>query len=239
MKKTSFLQPFGLDKKTELVYRALLSLADASVRESARRAGIKRTSAYHILENLAAMGLVTTYIERGVRRFVAEHPSRLKTFFERQVIMAERIIPELTKEISKSRLAPSIRVFEGKDAIKSMSEEGLKTKEKIILSIGSAKHLTELLGGKYGWGKRRREAGIFQKALRFANDDIIDSPSRLHDVRLLPDSFIFPGYIIIFDNSVGIIPCEEPARGILITSRNFSIMMKSFFEVLWKVSSDV
>src|SRR3989344_1298592 len=235
MKKNFLLQPVGLDKKTEVIYRALLSLADAPVSTIARRAGIKRTSAYHILENLAAMGLTTTYVERGVKRFAAEHPSKLKTFFERQAIMAERIIPELTKEISKSRLAPSIRVFEGKDAVKSMSEEALKAKDKIILSIGSTKRLSEFLGGKYGWGKRRREAGIFQKALRFKIDEVIEHPSRLHEVKILPESFNFPGYILIFDNSVGIIPLEEPARGILITSRSFSVMLKSIFEVLWKV----
>lgn len=234
--KKNILQPIGLDKKSETVYRALLSLADAPASNIARRAGVKRTSAYHILENLTAMGLVTTYRGRGVQRFVAEHPSRLKTFFERKAIMAERIIPELVKEISKSHLAPSIRVFEGKDAIKSMSEEALKTKEKIILSIGSTKKLTEFLGGKYGWGKRRRESGIFQKALRFKSDDIIEHPSRLHEVKILPDSFNFPGYILIFDNSVGIIPFEEPARGVLITSRSFSLMFKSVFEVLWGLS---
>src|SRR3989344_7489234 len=103
MKKNFLLQPVGLDKKTEVIYRALLSLADAPVSAIARRAGIKRTSAYHILENLISMGLATSYRGRGVRRFAAEHPSKLKTFFERQAIIAERLIPELEKEILKSR----------------------------------------------------------------------------------------------------------------------------------------
>ena len=35
--------------------------------------------------------------------------------------------------------------------------------------------------------------------------------------------------------SVGIIPFEEPARGILITGRSFSIMFKSIFEILWGI----
>lgn len=236
MVKSLVLQSLGLDKKTEVVYRALLSLADAPASAVARRSGIRRTSVYYILENLVSMGLATSYTERGVRRFAAEHPSKLKTYFERQAILAERLIPDLEKEISKSRISPTVKVFEGKDAVKSMSEEALRTKKKTILSIGSTKKLTELLGGKYGWGKRRRERGIFQRALRTHNDATIDTPARLHSVRHLPESFRFPGYIMIFDNSIGVIPFEEPVRGILITDAVYAEMMKTIFETLWNLN---
>lgn len=229
------LQQFGFDKKTEAVYRALLALADAPASQVARRAGVKRTSAYHILENLIVLGLASSYCEQGVRRFMAEHPRKLKDFFERQAVLAERLIPELEKEIHKTHPTPSIRVFEGKDAIKSMNEEALRTKEKKILSIGSSKKLTEFLGGKYGFGERRRGLGIRQQALRFACDEPVHHPT-LTEIRRLPDSFDFPGYLFISDNSVGIIPFEEPPRGLLITDVAYSVMMKSFFKTLWEQS---
>jgi len=235
MKNSSFLQSTLLDKKTEFVYRALLSLADAPASAVAKRSGIRRTSVYYILDTLVSMGLASSYQERGVRRFSAEHPSRLKTFFERQAILAERMIPDLEKEISKSRLSPSVKVFEGKDAVKSMSEGALSSKEKIIFSIGSTKKLTALLGGKYGWGRRRRALGLFQRALRFLSDETISAPARFHDVRILPDTFDFPGYLLIFDDSTAIIPFEKPVRGILITDHVFAVMAKSVFEILWKL----
>lgn len=234
MKKALLLQPFGLDKKTEVVYRALLGLADAPASQVARRAGIKRTSAYHILESLIAIGLASSYQERGVRRFAAEHPSKLKTLFERQTILAERIIPELEKEITKRTSPSSVRAFEGKEAIRSMTEEALRTKEKTILSIGSSKKLLEFLGGKYGFGKRRRARGIFQRTLRFAEDMPSESPSRLHDTRFLPDSFRFPGYLFIFDNSVGFISFSNPPKGTLMHDADYAAAMKTLFETLWR-----
>ena len=236
MEKPNILQPFGIDRKTESVYRALLSLADAPATPIAQRSGIKRTSVYHILRSLISLGLVSSYRERGVVRFTAEHPNRLKSFLERQTILAERVIPELEKEISKASKNAVIKLYEGKEGIKTMSEEALRTKEKVILTIGSSARLVDFIEGKYGFGKRRRSFGIFQRSLRFSTDNNINSPSRMHDVRILPDSFLFPGYMMIIGPSVGIIPFEEPARAIFITDSAYATMMKSFFEVLWNTA---
>ncbi len=236
MEKPNVLQPFGIDRKMESVYRSLLGLADAPATSIARRSGIKRTSVYHILQNLISLGLVSSYRERGVVRFVAEHPNRLKSFLERQTILAERVIPELEKEILKTRQNPAIKLYEGKEGIKTMSEEVFKTKEKIILTVGSSSKLIDFIGGTYGFGKRRRGLGIFQRSLRFLKDHSIDSPSRMHEVRILPNLFSFPCYMTIFGSSVSIIPFEEPARGILIHDPAYAVMMKSFFEVLWNTA---
>lgn len=227
------LQSIGLDQQTERAYRALLALGDAPASSIARRSGIKRTSIYHTLETLISMGLITSYKDCGVRRFIAEHPSKLKTFFERQMLLAERVLPDLEKEIRKSTSVPILRVFEGREAIKSMNEEALQAKEKMILSIGSTKKLLHFLGGSYGFSVRRRARGIFQRALRYRGDEPINSPARFHEVRFLQDSFSFPGYLIIFDNSVGIITFDEPMRGVLLKDRTYALMMRSMFQTLW------
>jgi len=238
MKKTSLFERFGLDKKTEQIYRALLALADAPASAIAKRAGIKRTSAYHILGNLADMGLVTSYRESGVERFVAQHPSMLKTYFERQAILAERLIPELEAEIAKSRTPLLVEVFEGKEAIQHMTESVFKAKEKTVWSIGSTKKLLEFIGGKYGFGKRRRAAGIFEYALRYRADDVRNNPASFHKARLLPDSFAFPGKVTIFDSTICIVPFSEPPRGIQITDPAFAQMMRSMFDLLWSKMSE-
>lgn len=121
MKKLTVATELGFDEKMERVYRALLSLADAPASMLARRSGVKRTSTYHVLQSLISMGLATSYIERGRRRFVAENPAKIKTFFERQAILAERLIPEFEKEIRKRNTSYSVRIFEGKEAIRGMN----------------------------------------------------------------------------------------------------------------------
>lgn len=219
----------GFDEKTERVYRALLSLADAPASIVARRAGVKRTSAYHILENLISMGLVSSYIDRGRKRFIAENPTKLKTFFERQAILAERLIPEFEKEIRKRHMPYTIKIFEGKEAIRGMNEEALNSAEKKILSMGSSKRLIEFLGEKFGFGKRRRERGIVQQAIRFSDDESVSFP-----VKFFPHDIEFPGYIFMFDTTIGIIPFAEPPRGYLINDPQFAKMARSLFFTFWK-----
>src|SRR3989338_1440860 len=234
MKKISLMENFGFDEKTEKVYRALLALADAPAFQIAKVAGIKRTSAYHILDNLITMGLVSTYINRGVKRYFAENPQKIKSFFEQKMILAERLIPELAKEINKSKNDLKIRIFEGKEALKTISEEALEAKEKTILSIGSSKRLVEFLGGKYGYGKRRREKNIFAKSIRIEGDEPSTNP-KLHQVKFLPKDAVFPGYIIIFDNNVGIILFDGTGFGFIVKSDSFSKITKLFFDALWLV----
>lgn len=232
MKKTNILEPLGLDKKTENVYRALLFLADATANDIAKRADIKRTSVYHVLEGLMYMGIVSSYTSRGTKRFFAENPKKLKLFFEQKLILAERIIPELQKEAHETRGDLQVRIYEGRKALKTISEEALEAENKYVLSVGSSKKLVEFLGGKFGYGERRRKRGIVARSLRFPGDDPVTN-RKLQDIRYLPKEFEFPGFIIIYDQNVGVILYESVGRGFVIKSRAFSKMAQNIFEMLW------
>src|SRR3989338_18474 len=145
MAKNNLLNFLGFDEKTERVYRALLYLADATATRIAEETGLIRTSIYHILENLINMGLVSTSVHRGTKRFIAENPNKIKSYFEQRLILAERIIPELRKDMSKTFSNSEIKIYRGKEAIKSITEDALNTKEKVILSIGSSKKFLKFI----------------------------------------------------------------------------------------------
>ena len=113
----------GLDEKTEKVYVALLKLADAPAAKVARESGLKRTSVYHVLENLASMGLASSYIHRGVKRYAAENPSRLKAFFEQKAILAERLTPILQNLINEPASKVKIKFFDSLEGLRGISEE--------------------------------------------------------------------------------------------------------------------
>src|SRR3989338_736422 len=116
------LEQLGLDKKTEKVYRALLKLADSPATRVAKEAGLKRTSVYHILENLLQMGLASAYTHRGVKRYAAENPQKLKSYFEEKMILAGRLIPLLQREAMGKAKKINVRFFEGQNGLKRMSE---------------------------------------------------------------------------------------------------------------------
>lgn len=235
MKTPYILKSLGFDEKQERVYRTLLSLGDAPATRIAKQAGMKRTSVYYVLEELVKMGLISTYVERGTTRYFAEHPRHLKAFFEEKALMAERFIPLLQKESSMKHSIAQVQVFEGINGVKAISNIVLQLKDTIILSLGSSKRLMEITEGTFGYGARRRQQKIFSRSLRFKEDNPRNDPARFNDIRILPDTFEFPGYLTIFDNSVSIIPFEEPPRGILISDPACAKMMRSTFEILWNL----
>ncbi|OGZ14001.1 MAG: hypothetical protein A3J08_03720 [Candidatus Lloydbacteria bacterium RIFCSPLOWO2_02_FULL_51_11] len=231
----NILEPLGFDSKTEQAYRALIRLADAPAYRVAKESGIKRTTIYHVLENLVSQGLASAYTARGVRRYVAESPHKLKNFFEQKTILAERIIPLLLEETHKQGALFKLGFLEGKEALRGLSEEALEAKEKNILSIGSSRGLVAFLGGKYGYGKRRRERGIRTRALRLKGDEE-STHSALTQIRFLPKTTELPGHILIFDNTVGVILFEGNGYGFVVRSKAFTRVMRSLFETLWQTA---
>lgn len=232
MAKDNILGFLGFDEKTERVYRALLHLADAPATKIAQETGLVRTSIYHILEHLINVGLVSTYISRGVRRFVCENPNKIKAYLEQRLILAERVVPELQKEITRVPGDLYIKTYRGLEAIKGMTEEILETKEKLVLSIGSSRKFLEFVGGKYGYGHRRRMEGIIARSIRFKNDEP-STNSKLNQTKLLGQDIEFPGYILIYDKKVAIILFEKNGLGFTLESQNFSTMMRALFDLIW------
>src|SRR3989344_1938710 len=233
MAKTNLLNFLGFDDKTERVYRALLYLADATATRIAEETGLVRTSVYHILDHLTNMGLVSTYASRGVKRFVSENPNKIKTYFEQRLILADRIVPELQKDISKTISSYDIKTYRGIEAIKSISEDALNTKGGVILSIGSSKKFLQFIGGKFGYGHRRRMKGILARSIRLEGDETSTNP-RFNQTKFIDKNTDFPGYILIYDNKVCVIMFEKSGLGFVIENQSFSKMAKSIFELIWK-----
>ena len=95
MPLSKFLNSIGLEQNAQKVYLALLGFGDAPCSRIAKKAEIKRTTAYNVLENLIKQGLVSSYKERGVRRFVAESPSKIRNTLEAKIFTLEKYLPKL------------------------------------------------------------------------------------------------------------------------------------------------
>ncbi len=232
MAKTNILSFLGLDEKTERVYRALLYLADAPASRIAEETGIVRTSVYHMLEHLISMGLVSTYVSRGTKRFMAENPNKIRSYFDQRTILADRIIPELQKEIHKNSSGSDIKTYRGREAIKSMVEDALNAKGKTVLSIGSPRKLFDLTGGGFGYGHRRILKGISARSIRIEGDGVLNP--KLNQAKFISKDTDFPGFIMVYDKKINIILFEKNGIGFVIESASFSTMLKSIFELIWQ-----
>lgn len=118
------LAHLGLDSRQVAVYRALLRLGPASIRDVAAESGINRGSTYEILKQLATRGVVS-YFPRGRRRvFQAEDPDRLLSLGESKQQALKQAMEQLRSEIipslkqTQTPFSPgNVRFYEGDDGV--------------------------------------------------------------------------------------------------------------------------
>lgn len=122
--KIDSLQQLGLDEREVRIYRALLRLGPASIRDVASEAGINRGTTYETLKQLATKGIVN-YFPRGKRRvFQAEEPERLLQLGERRQQALSQAMEQLRNEVipelkqSQAQFSPgNVRFYEGDDGV--------------------------------------------------------------------------------------------------------------------------
>jgi HTH-type transcriptional regulator, sugar sensing transcriptional regulator len=131
------LQSLGLSDKEAKVYVAALFLGASPVQRIAEQADVNRATAYVILEQLCAMGLVSQSTEGKKTVFIAEGPAALERFLERQeqeLQLKRSELKQLLPELEQSHRAPEqdapvVRFYKGIEGSEAASEYLRKTVE--------------------------------------------------------------------------------------------------------------
>lgn len=118
------LHQLGLNDREINIYRALLRLGPASIRDVAAESGINRGTTYETLKQLAGKGVVN-YFPRGKRRvFQAEDPDQLLKLGEHKQQALSQAIEQLRSEVipelkeSRAKFSPgNVRFYEGDDGV--------------------------------------------------------------------------------------------------------------------------
>src|SRR3989344_2627127 len=140
------LKKAGLDRKQARIYLACLELGQSKAPDIAKKAEIKRTTAYGILDELMQMGLVS-YIAKGKRKlFGAQDPAILLNTLESNKREIENILPKLQDIHATYQLRPTVQFFEGKAGIKRIYEDTLHCISKKISMIAQVKDFSEFPG---------------------------------------------------------------------------------------------
>lgn len=130
----SSLEDLGLSEKESKVYLANLALGPSSVQKIADYAGIKRVTAYVILESLVSLGLVSQSNKGKKTFFIAEDPVSLKRLLTKredelkeQKHNFETILPDLQGLRSLPVDSPSVKFYDSPEGIKSIMETFYQT----------------------------------------------------------------------------------------------------------------
>lgn len=240
------LKKIGLSENEARVYLAALELGSSTAQQVAQKAELKRPTTYVQLESLMKRGLVTSF-EKGEKTvFRAEDPEHLKQVLEKEkeeqkekAGVLEKILPGLGNLYLSAGERPRVRFFEGVSGLKTIQDEFLKTKEKLVRSIANADDIFGLFPAQSeNYAPRRVQKGIHSKIIyTSSNGEFLKESNEkmLRESKFVPlDKFSLSGEIATYGNNVSISEFRKKPFGVMIESEEIANSFKAIFDLLWE-----
>jgi predicted transcriptional regulator len=234
------LQGYGLSKHEAALYIAALASGSAGMSELARRAGLKRPTAYLAFRSLVTKGLMSTFKSTSGFKFTASRPETFLTKNKKDAESLTLLVPQLNAIAEKKLGEPKIFYYEGKDGYFIASEESLKTRDKTVRHIGSLSELHSVIGADYDYGSyipRRTKAGIFFRALYFENEVspamVSRNTAELREIRYLPKEYFYKTSMLIYGNKVAIFSAEKELITVIVESEAIAESERKKFDLIW------
>lgn len=145
------LTSIGFKEKESKVYLALLELGEQPSSTIAKKTGINRTTCYLILMDLMRRGLVSSFEKGKINYFTAANPETILTHIqaekknlEKQENFFKTNLETLLELTESKNIKPRVQFFEGFEGIKTVYNDTLKNKNK-ILGFGDIQNYPERL----------------------------------------------------------------------------------------------
>lgn len=234
----------GLHETEVRFYLAALELGQATMRDIARKADISRTNAYDVFSRLLEQRLVNEIPQASDRSMLimAESPERVLEIVEERRKKLEAVMPELLSLHNRAPEKPKVRYFQGADGIKTVLDETVQCRSKLLLGILSMRDLYEVPGRAWMDDnvQRRIRAGVTLRVIRSATKDLhaywSDNPTDLRILRYAPENFSFSMTTYIYDDTVALISSRKENFAMTIESAELAAMQTGLFETLWAAS---
>jgi len=232
------LKDFGLSQKETDLYLAALKLGEASLTDLAKKAGLKRPTAYLIVENLSEKGLLIKTPKKKRMFYKAESPEKLLTSWQEKKQNLEIILPKLKLLYDENSKQPKVRFYEGKAQIQKASEEMWRSKE--IWAMFSPDNFLKVFTKKYSDHLFRlliRQGGIIYdifedtpKARGFAKNKIRTGISQ---IRFLPKQKKIKTDLLVSNDKTALISFNN-LSAVIIEDKDISQAQKTMLQLIWQ-----
>ena len=233
------LKEFGLTAKEVEVYLACLKLGTALVQNIAKKAGTYRTYTYEILKSLKEKGLVGYVIKNGKQYFEVAEPEKLLNILKEKETKINNILPNLKKIYKSSIEKPKVELYEGKEGLKTILDNIIKTKKEILV-YGSTEKQIQILEFYFpNYIQRRIKAKIPTRVITEKSIETIEM-LKTQKKEIRESKFIsglgFPTVTYIYGDKVAILSLEKDIIGLIIENKDIANTQKQIFELLWKIA---
>jgi len=242
MQDIDALERVGLTKNDRKVYLALIELGISTVSDLTKRTSLHRSYVYDILDKLIDMGLVSFTIKNKKKYFDTENPDRILQILknkEQEIkeskIEINKILPELVKRQKIKIEKQEAKIFIGKEGIKSILEDVLKTKKDFV-AFGAEGKFKDIFKWYFdNWQNRRIKLKIRYKIIYNSRlkGKRPTKEQKLVKIRFLPEKYEFPATNIIYGNKIAIIVWEISPIGFVLESEKAVKSFLSYFDLLW------
>jgi|GEM_PF-1162598 sugar-specific transcriptional regulator TrmB len=123
------LHQFGLSDKEASLYFASLSLGTASIAELAKKANLKRPTAYLVVDALLQKGFLVAIPHGKKVRYKPENPEKIQEKIEKMRRALDTSLPEMKALFDAQHVQPKIVFYDTKEGIHKLYEEIFRSKE--------------------------------------------------------------------------------------------------------------
>ncbi len=237
------MENFYFTEREAKVYLAALEAGRSRVSFIAKKAELNRITTYEILKRLAGRGAVHSATYGGILSFIAVEPELLVQKMSSRLTVAERLIPELSLLNRSKNSKPAISFYEGTEGLRTLYEDTLTSKEKIIYNIANPFNLSKNIGTDFlnQYITKRVRRKILVKVL------LPYTPHTKHyrqevkknwrEVRFFdPVRYDIPNEILIYDTKVVLLSFSS-LIGVQVTDGEISRSMQMLWQMLWDTAN--
>lgn len=237
------IEQLGYKRKEAEFYLAALFLGESKISDLAEKLKMPRTSALMIAEKLQKEGLLSYYVKRFNKYWVAENPDKLLLKLKDLEASLRSVLPTLKAMELKTALGkPTVKVYVGASEIQLIFADIILTKRNFEAII-AWDDLTKVLGAPYVTSFIDTQVSHFLK-LRLMTP-LGEAGQRLkerdakegRETRFLSKHNAKPlnTATFIYGNKIALISLGEAlATGFLIEDIDVHNTMTVFFEGLWE-----
>jgi len=235
------LESFGLSLKESNVWLACLELGQSTAYDISMKTRLPRTLVYDILERLIDLTLVSVTIKDNKKYFKATSPKRLIEILKDKEQSIQKVMPilENLQKVEGTKI-PEVEIYEGKEGMKAILEDILKSNVKEFLRYGSARVSFDILPiFMEKWTKERIKLKI---RARYIYDDTKEAREKIKvhkealklvQYRFLPTQLESPTAILIYSDKIVFSLWTKELFAVLIKSKELAENQKKYFEKLW------
>jgi sugar-specific transcriptional regulator TrmB len=243
MNSEQILLRFGFTEKQVKVYLATLELGMAPLSVIAKRAQLKRTTAYGVIEKLISRDVAESFLMKRIRYYSVASPRRLLEMYRNHLETLENNLPELELLSNSISRKPKVHFEEGREGIRRLYMDYVNAKGE-VLNYFMPEKVYEYFGEKVV------QSGVSQRlgAKNLIRCILPDTPlareikkkesSELRQVRLVPTNQpLFTNEVIIYDDKMSMFSFHDEI-GLLIQSRDMVESHRAIFELAWQGLED-